>query len=95
MKQKGKKILQIVRTHWIDMFNPTKKVISTYMPLLAKMTEDSPSIMSARVNFELHVNLLIFFSCLLPMLEIVHALIKFAQKRDVFICDYVAPIKIC
>ncbi len=29
------------------------------------------------------------------MLEIVHALIKFTQKIDVFVCDYVATINIC
>jgi hypothetical protein len=28
------------------------------------------------------------------MLEIVHALIKFAQNRDVFVCNYVVMIKI-
>jgi len=27
------------------------------------------------------------------MLETVHELIKFAQKRDVFVCDYVAIVK--
>jgi hypothetical protein len=60
------------------------------------MVEDSPSIMFAKVNFELlyDVNLIIFLSCLLPMLEIVHALIKFAQKKDVFVCDYVVAINI-
>jgi hypothetical protein len=31
----------------------------------------------------------------MPMLEIVHALIKFAPKRDAFVYDYVATIKIC
>jgi hypothetical protein len=67
------------------------------MSLLAKMVEYSPSIMSIKVNFEVFcdVNLFIYLSCLLPMLEIVHALIKFAQKKDVFVCDYVVAIKIC
>jgi len=50
-----------------------------YMPLVAKMVEDNPSLMVAKVNFELlcDVNLLISLSCLLPMLETIHALIKF------------------
>ncbi len=69
-----------VGTHWINMLNPTKKVMAMYMPLLAKMIKDNISIMFAKVNFELlrNINLLIFLSCLLSMLEIVHALIKFA-----------------
>jgi hypothetical protein len=52
--------------------------------------------MSAKVNIELicDVNLLISLSYLLPMLKIAHAFIKFAQKKDVFVCDYVVAIKI-
>ncbi len=36
--------------------------------------------------------------CVLPMLESVNALMKFAQVRDIFICDYndyIVAIKIC
>jgi hypothetical protein len=61
------------------------------------MAKDSPSIMYAKVNFELFydVNLFIFLSCLVPyMLKIVCALIKFAQNINVFVCDYVAIVKI-
>jgi hypothetical protein len=29
------------------------------------------------------------------MLETIHALIKFAQKKNVCVCDYVVAIKIC
>jgi hypothetical protein len=49
------------------------------MPLIAKMAKDNAFFMVAKVNFELFydVNLLVSLSC---MLEIVHALIKFAQK---------------
>jgi hypothetical protein len=45
-----------------------------YMPLVAKM--------ASRVYFELlcNVNLLITLSCLLPILETIHELIKFVQK---------------
>jgi hypothetical protein len=65
---------------------------------VANMAKDSLSIMYAKVNFELlyDVNLFISLSCLVPcMLKIVDALIKFAQNRDVFVCDYVNIIKIC
>jgi hypothetical protein len=79
------------------MLNPEKKMMAMYMPLLAKMAKDNPSIMFAKVNFKFFcdVNLLIFLCCLLPMLEIIHALIKFAQKRDLLVCDYVVAIKTC
>jgi hypothetical protein len=51
------------------------------------MAKDNASLMVVRVNFELFcdVNLFISFSCMLPMLETIHALIKFAQKRDIFV----------
>jgi hypothetical protein len=80
------------------MLSLAKRVMAIYMPLVANMAKDSPSIMYAKVNFELlyDVNLFISLSCLVPcMLKIVHALIKFAQNRDVFVCDYVNIIKIC
>jgi hypothetical protein len=51
------------------------------LPLVAKiMAKDNPSFMVAIVNFELlcDVNLLNSLSCLMFMLKIVHALIKFA-----------------
>jgi len=97
MKAKGNKILQSVRTHWISVLSLAKWTLSMYMPLVAKMAEDSPALMVAWVNFKFccDVNLLISFFSLMPMLEIVHALIKFASKRDVFIYDYVVAINIC
>jgi hypothetical protein len=69
MKTKGSKILWNVKTRWISMLSTTKWVMSMYMPLVAKMAENNPSLMAARVNFELlcDVNLLISLSCLLPM----------------------------
>ncbi len=71
--------------------------MSMYMPLLAKMAENGPSLLTAKVNYELlcDVNLLIFFACLLPMLETIHGLMKYAQKWNIFVCDYVTTIKIC
>lgn len=31
----------------------------------------------------------------LPLLVVVHSLIKFAQERDVYVCDYVVVVKQC
>jgi hypothetical protein len=61
------------------MLSPTKWVLSMYMALVAKMDEDSASLMATRVNFGLicEVDLFISLSCLMFVLEIVHALIKF------------------
>jgi hypothetical protein len=89
MKTKGNKILQNVKTRWINMFSLAKRTLSMYMPLVAKMVKDSPSLMATWVNFEFccDVNLFVSLFSLMPMLEIIHALIKFAQKKDVFVYD--------
>jgi hypothetical protein len=78
------------------MLSLTKRVMAMYMLLFAKMVEDTPSTMFAKMNFEFLCDVNFFhFSCLLAMLKIIHALIKFAQNRDVFVCSYVVAIKIC
>jgi hypothetical protein len=71
--------------------------MSMYMPLIAKMVENIPSFMVDRVNFELFcdMNLFISLSYLIPSLETIHVSIKFKQKWDVFVCDYVVVLKIC
>jgi hypothetical protein len=64
------------------MLSRTKWVVSMYMPLITKMVEDNPFFMVAWVNFKFFydVNLFISFFCLMPMLEVVHALIKLHTK---------------
>ncbi len=85
-----------VKIRWISMISVTKQVMLMYMPLIAKMVEQC-IFMAAKVNFELicDVNLLIPPSCMLPMLETIHGVIKFTWKRDIFVCDYFVAIKIC
>jgi hypothetical protein len=63
MKEKGSKILCNVKTCWINMFNLTKRVMAMYMPLVAKMAKNIPSIIFIKVNFKLlcDINLLSFF----------------------------------
>jgi hypothetical protein len=80
MKVKGNKILQNVKTCWINMLSPTKWVILMYMPLVAKMIENNPFMMVAQVNFKFFcdVNLLFSLSCLMPTLETIHVLINFS-----------------
>ena len=34
-------------------------------------------------------------ACILPLLELVDALIQFAQTRDVYVCDFVGALQIC
>jgi hypothetical protein len=61
------------------------------------MAADNGSMEATRTNL---VNLcdigtVLGFLCILPMLEFVNALMKFAQDKDIFVCDYIAIVKIC
>jgi hypothetical protein len=78
------------------IFSLEKWVMSMYMPLIAKMVENSPSLMAPKVNLKLFCDMIlfIFLSCLLLMLKIIHARITFVHKWNIFICDYVVAIKI-
>jgi uncharacterized membrane protein len=79
------------------MLEPLKRVMAKYKTLIMKMSQNNVSIAQARFNLNLlcGLHMLLGLFCLLPLLEVVHALIKFAQGRDIFICDFVVAVKIC
>jgi type IV secretory pathway component VirB8 len=54
---------------------------------LAKPIENV--VAETNLNLILNVQLIMTLLCLLPLLEIVHVLIKFNQTKDVFLCDYI------
>ncbi len=62
------------------MLSLAKWVLSMYIPLVAKMAKDNAFMMAIRVNFGLlcDMDLFIPLFCLMFMLVIVHALVKFA-----------------
>jgi len=78
------------------MLAPLKSVLVQYKTLIIKISQDNPLIAQVKLNFDLsydiHKLLTLFF--LLPLLEFINALIKFSQKRDVFILDLVINVKI-
>jgi hypothetical protein len=51
----------------------------------------------ARSNLQKLLDLELIFGlhCILPLLELVHTLIKYTQGKDVYICDFVEAIKMC
>jgi hypothetical protein len=58
-----------------------------------KMALDAPTIHSTKSNLYLLTNVetLLGFNAMMPLLEV----IKFAQLKDVFVCDFIAIKKIC
>jgi hypothetical protein len=79
------------------MLNLAKKVLSEYKPLLTNMAKYEKEIAMAQTNFDLLFDIFKFIglTCLLPLFDITHILIKFSQQKNMFVCDYVAAIKVC
>jgi hypothetical protein len=64
-----------------------------YKTLFVKIALNNTTNSQVMLNYEHLCNLhtLLELACILPLLECVHALIKFAQSRNVFMCDLVQP----
>jgi hypothetical protein len=61
------------------------------------MVDDSGIMEVAKANLVnlCDVGTILGLPCVLPMLESINALMKFVQVKDVFVCDYIAIVKIC
>jgi hypothetical protein len=109
VETEGLAILRNVKTRWISLLDPLKRIMGEYKTLIVKMCEDAavkePEMTvkqqaardSARRCFDMlcDVGTLLSLPYLLPLLESVNSLMKFAQSRHVFVSDYVAAVKIC
>ncbi len=80
-----------------NMLEHLKCVLVEYKMLIIKMSQDNIVIAQARLNLDLFwdVKTLLTLFYVLPLLEVVNFLIKFAQGRDFFILDLKAIVKIC
>jgi hypothetical protein len=59
------------------------------------MHTDAPKSKHVWENLDLlcDLKLILCLPCILPMLEMVHTLIKYAQRREVFICGFIDAMK--
>ncbi len=79
------------------MISLVKHVLSKYCTLLMRITLYAPTIAFTKSNLCLltHVKMFLRLNVIMPILEVVHSLIKFSQLRDVFVCDFITTMKIC
>jgi hypothetical protein len=79
------------------MSSLVKCVLFEYCTFFMRITLDAPTIASTKFNLCLliDVKMLLKLNAIMPLLEVVHSLIKFFQLCDVFVCDFVATMKIC
>jgi hypothetical protein len=91
----GLKILQNVTTCWISLLEPLKHVLGEYKTLIVKMAQDAAEENKAAHNLRLlyDVHTLLALPCLMPMLESVNQLIKFAHSISIFVTDYINVVK--
>jgi len=109
VETEGRRMLRNVKTRWISLLEPLKRVMGEYKTLVVKMCDDAavkgPQLTakqtaakeSARENYGLlcDIGTLLGLPCIMPLLESVNNLMKFAQSDDTFVSDSVAAVKIC
>lgn len=94
---KGLKMLKNVKTRWVSLIEPLRRLLSEYRNLIYKMTANLGENAKAEACLVMLLDPypLLGMCALLPLLEAVDTLVNFAQKRDIYICDFVAAVKIC
>ncbi len=97
MEIEGNKILWNIKTRWISMINLVKCGLFKYCILLMKMALDALIVPFAKSNLFLLTNVgtLLGLNTMMLMLQVIHSLIKFAQLKNIFVCDFIVVVKIC
>jgi len=96
LETKGLKLLKNVKTHWISMLSPLKRILAHYKSLVVKMHSDCEKNKSACDNFELlcDLDVILGLPYVMPILEVVHYVIKYAQCWGAFIMDILDAINL-
>ena len=80
VETEGLKILNKVQTRWISLLEPLKRICGEYKTLIVKFAIDASHESGAwkHLSLLLDIATLLALPCILPMLEAVQSLIKFA-----------------
>jgi hypothetical protein len=102
METKGLKILRNVKTRWISMLSPAIRIMNEYRTLLVRMQQDT-TLKNAKQHVKnattcldhlTDIQVVVSLSAILPMLRLAKNFIKYAQKQDAFVCDFLAAIQV-
>jgi hypothetical protein len=71
-----------------------KKMFVEYKTLVVHMNNDLNHVVAAKTNLEYmsNIEVVVRLMCIMPMLETIHAFIKFVQSHDTFLCDFVTIV---
>jgi hypothetical protein len=90
MKIKRFKSLINVKTHWNNLLDTFKKMVVDCKILIVKMYTMANTIVNVKLLLDIKIVLTLYL--VMPSLELVRSLIKFAQPRNVFVHDFVITI---
>lgn len=83
LKTQGLKILKNVTSKWILLLQPIQRVLKEYYFLMAKIKKVFATFSAHNIFFLMsNIQMLFLFLCVLPLLESVENLIKFAQLKE-------------
>ncbi len=79
------------------MLSFAKQILTKYKTVVIQMFNEQASHDITKSNLELFCDVEMFLglTCIIPMLELVQGLSKFAQNWNIFICNFVAIVKKC
>ncbi len=79
LETNGLKLLRNIKTWWISMLSPLEWLLAKYKSMVVKMYMDAPKSKSVWDNLDLlcDLELVLGLPCILPMLEVVHTLVKY------------------
>jgi hypothetical protein len=79
LETKGLKLLHNVKVMWISMLSLMKRMFAEYKTLMVHMIDDLNRVVATKTNLEYlwDIQAVIRLMCIMPMLKVVHALIKF------------------
>lgn len=79
MEKKGNKILKQVKTRWISLLKPAKRIMQQYSVLVYNMHLDTGKVKAAEKTLEslVDVETLIGLACLVPLLKLLNTVSKF------------------
>jgi len=94
---KNLKLLQNVKTKWSSMLSPAKQVLVKYKSIVVKMIHGMNVMATTHTTFEYLcvIEVAMGLTCIMPLLKVMHVLIKFAQSKNNFVCDFDKFVKMC
>ncbi len=90
IKNKGLEVVAKYKNLFNINANPFEMCVKKVQTLVAKIHINAPKSELAQENLDLlcDLELVLGLPCILPMLEVVHTLIKYAQRQNYFICEF-------